>query len=351
MAAHKASSQLDPILVSLVQAQDEVEHQRLIADLICSHSAEIIKEIVHRRLLRFQRDRHISSLRADAEDLYNDIVADLLKRLSELSGNADEFTIHNYRSYVAGVANNACYDYLRSKYPQRASLKNKLRYLLTSNPEFALWQSSDGEWLCGLAHWHGRETLRHSSSHPLAAADISATSLPAVLLSNIFRHANAPLELDELITLVADAWGVRDHPLTSYDEDAKLIDTHVVAPSDHSRTYEQRFLLQGVWSEINQLPARQRAALVLNLRDSQGADLISLILDTRTATITEVAAMLDMSPQEFLEAWDRMPLDDLTIADLLGLTQRQIIKLRRAARERLQRRLKGIGGIHFLRSA
>jgi hypothetical protein len=36
-----------------------------------------------------------------------------------------------------------------------------------------------------------------------------------------------------------------------------------------------------------------------------------------------------------------LPLDDATIAGLLGLTRQQVINLRKSARERLARRLKG----------
>jgi hypothetical protein len=39
------------------------------------------------------------------------------------------------------------------------------------------------------------------------------------------------------------------------------------------------------------------------------------------------------------ELWNRLPLSDLEIGARLGATQRQVINLRKAARERLARRL------------
>jgi hypothetical protein len=44
---------------------------------------------------------------------------------------------------------------------------------------------------------------------------------------------------------------------------------------------------------------------------------------------------------QFAELWPQLPLDDATIAGLLNLTRQQVINLRKSARERLARRLKG----------
>jgi hypothetical protein len=108
---------------------------------------------------------------------------------------------------------------------------------------------------------------------------------------------------------------------------------------------ENKCLLQQVWNEICQLPPTQRAALVFSLRDRQGGDIISMILETRIATITQVAETLNMPPNQFLRLWDSMPLDDQTIAAQLGLTPRQVIKLRWSARKTLARRLKAFMGL------
>lgn len=46
---------------------------------------------------------------------------------------------------------------------QRHVLEDKIRYCLTSNDEFALWESAGSEWLSGLSHWK-TSTKRASAS-------------------------------------------------------------------------------------------------------------------------------------------------------------------------------------------
>jgi hypothetical protein len=46
-----------------------------------------------------------------------------------------------------------------------------------------------------------------------------------------------------------------------------------------------------------------------------------------------------MSMAELSEIWGRLPVDDHTIAERLGLTRQQVINLRKSARARLARRM------------
>jgi hypothetical protein len=341
--------QANALLEAYLQAPAEAEAQRLLNELIPWQASAVIKQVLQRRL-HFHLDRRNYSSIPDAEDLYCDILAELVGRLGELRSAPGSVVIRDFRRYVAGVANNACHSYLRRKYPLRASLKNKLRYLLSKKAEFALWETEDGEWLCGLAEWREREWGARGTVWPymenLTCSDYAASGCApsaAALLASIFRRAGAPFELDYLVTLVAEVLGIKDQPAASLevDENAASGASNVAdARVREDLHMENRFLLQHVWNEICQLPLVQRAALVFNLRDRQGGDVITMILETRTATITQVAESLNMPPDRFLRMWDSMPFDDQTIAAHLGLTRRQVIKLRWAARETLARRLR-----------
>jgi hypothetical protein len=77
--------------------------------------------------------------------------------------------------------------------------------------------------------------------------------------------------------------------------------------------------------EICELPARQRSALLLNLKDSQGVDCISLFLLSGIATPREIAQIVGVSAEEFAEMWNKLPLDDNTTANRLGITRQQVI--------------------------
>ena len=89
------------------------------------------------------------------------------------------------------------------------------------------------------------------------------------------------------------------------------------------------------------MPVRQRMALLLNLRD-EGGGVAGLLPITGIATVRQIAAALEMADEDFAGLWPRLPLDDASIAGLLGVTRQQVINLRKCARERLARRMKAI---------
>src|SRR6201999_2682588 len=95
-----------------------------------------------------------SSLSRDCEDICNEIIVQLLSRIAELRSNPEDKGIHNLKSYIAVAAYRACYEYLRRKYPQRYSLKNKIRYALTHHRDLGLWETETDELNGGLAKWN-----------------------------------------------------------------------------------------------------------------------------------------------------------------------------------------------------
>jgi len=104
-------------------------------------------------------------------------------------------------------------------------------------------------------------------------------------------------------------------------------------------TLEQRSQLELLWREIGLLPRRQRVALLLNLRDAQAGDALILFTLAGIANMRCIAEAIEMPAQELAELWNELPLEDLAIAGLLGITRQQVINLRKSARERLARRV------------
>jgi hypothetical protein len=111
--------------------------------------------------------------------------------------------------------------------------------------------------------------------------------------------------------------------------------------ADVATEAEQRAYLAALWAEIRQLPPRQCAALLLNLRDGEGRGVIALLPMRGVATMREMAAAMEMTAEEFATVWSDLPLEDNAIAGLLGATRQQVINLRKVARERLARRMRG----------
>ena len=134
------------------------------------------------------------------------------------------------------------------------------------------------------------------------------------------------MNFDELVTIVAESCGVIDPVVV---DDGKC-------PPLKTTPIEDGLYLSILWSEICQLPPRQRTALLLNL----GYDAVAFLPVLNIATIPEIATVLAMPTEELLQLWNGLPLDDESIANQLGATRQQIINLRKAARERLAHRMK-----------
>ena len=92
-----------------------------------------------------------------------------------------------------------------------------------------------------------------------------------------------------------------------------------------------------LWNAIRELPLPQRRALLLHAHDSGGGSVIPLLVFTGVATLDDMAAVLNYTRISLERLWDRLPMADLDIANLLGVTRPRVIGLRRAARERLDR--------------
>ena len=161
------------------------------------------------------------------------------------------------------------------------------------------------------------------------------------LLREIFDTLGCPVELDALVNAIAGWKRIKEEKVevNSIAVEAttdRRADTKVAVDVE----VEQRIYVQRLWEEICRLPPRQRAALLLNLKDAKGCDCIALFPLSGIATLREIASLLEIPEQQFAEMWNELPLDDKTIASRFGITRQQVINLRKSARERLARRMK-----------
>ncbi len=359
MTGEDIVSQSDSLLRPFLLATDPTESDRHLERLIREHAEPIIKGILRRRTyVHLSRPESVrqSQDEQDAEDVCGEVVVQLLTRLHRLKSNPDSEGISNFRAYVAVTTYRACDKHLRQRYPQRWRLKSRLRYLLTHQPGFALWQTDDGEWWGGFAAWQERQKtsiqsgrLQQLRDQPqLFTQDVlrgedARRMNPGDVAAAIFNWVSHPVTLDDLVSVFADLQGIRDETADSFagnDEDGngsvleRIGDQRVSVEAE----VDQRVHLQWLWTEIRQLPPRQCAALLLNLRDAQGRGVLALLPLTGVATMRQIAQALNMPPEKFAHLWNDLPLDDETIARHLGVTRQQVINLRKVARERLWRR-------------
>jgi len=350
MNGQRAAPHTDQLLMPLLTAANEAESQSFLAQLLSEQASPIIRGIINEKLHIF-RTSEAQLERQDAEDLHSDVMAQILARLTGLRDSEGAESILDFRGYVATATSNACHQYLRRKYPQRWRLKNRLRYLLTHRPEFAVWQDDKGKQLCGFAVWRVRDinpvtqqqlTQLRDDHLEHDAASKSRIGALTDLLVGIFEGANGPVEIDALVTTVAHFQGIIDRPISDVGsregESPTLEESLPDTRASVAVEFEIRSYLQALWSEIVKLPLTQRKALLLNLKDLQEG-VIALLPLTGAATFRDIAAALAMTAEDLAGLWNKLPLDDATIAHQLGLTRQQVINLRKSARARLARRM------------
>lgn len=99
--------------------------------------------------------------------------------------------------------------------------------------------------------------------------------------------------------------------------------------------YLERFL-QALWPEVCALTPSQRWAFILHLE----RDEIMAFIRHGCCSLSRIAEVLAVPPEDFVAWFGQLPWPDDHIAERLGVTRRQVINLRKCARERLSRRLK-----------
>ena len=75
-------------------------------------------------------------------------MATLVERLWRARAGGETDPIENFERYTAAVVFSACAHQIRRQHPERARLKNRLRYVFSTDRRLALWMSDD-DLVCG----------------------------------------------------------------------------------------------------------------------------------------------------------------------------------------------------------
>jgi RNA polymerase sigma factor (sigma-70 family) len=346
-----SSPQIDVLLEPLAQTSGAEETDVFLSQLIAVHAEPVINGII-RYKLRHNLNR--SGAEADAEDLRQEAIAQLLVELQKFRSDIETHQIRDVRGLAATITYRLCARWMRRQFPRQHALRNQIQYLLTRQAGFALWPDDNDEMnklIAGFAAWKGQRPYTKAAGLRRLPQDErlldalggggSSTDLKEAL-ATIFIHVGGPVEFDELVKTVAALLQITEWKIESVDADSgdakfELADQE----ADVAWRVEKRVFLQRLWDELRQLPLRQRAALLLNLRDHKGRGCIALFPATGIASIDQLAEALEMSEEQLAEIWNELPLEDSKIAELLQQTRQQIISARQSARRRLARRLKG----------
>jgi hypothetical protein len=348
----------DPLLIPYLEATEEREADRLLEELLRRYAEPVINRVLGRdpRRRTFNAGARQSREAEDREDIYAETVSTVTARLCRQRQSLNTSPIANFAAYVSAVAANTRSSYLRKRYPQRASLRNRICYLLNHTSGLSRWER-DGQWLCGFSLWRDRNLpvensrrLRLLRENPRTFRQdaLPGTSLvhmpPADLAAALFQWVGHPLPLEDLVTAMAHLLEVRDRtpdkqPASPEEGDPPEERIPDPQPGVHSLVYHRQFL-RWLWTEVRTLPPRQCAALLLNLRDGKQNGILFLLSELEIADQAQIAAAMAMSGETLQAIWDELPLDDLTIAGILSVERQQVINLRKSARDRLARRLR-----------
>jgi RNA polymerase sigma factor (sigma-70 family) len=345
-------SEHDPLIRRFVETTDEAEATRELTMLIEQHALPLARAIVGRKLRAHEGDRPGRFRASDQDDVISDAMAALVEQLQDARAGTIEAPVESFANYAAVVVHSACAHYIRRRYPERARLKDRLRYVFATDPRLALWTTADGDLTCGRSEWRGT-TANAAAGRALGRAfeperrpwaSLARTDL-ARAVTDLATSAGAPVQFDDFVAAVVSASGLVE-PL--HDDNA----SHVASVElSQEEQIDQRRLLARVWEEVKTLPLRQRLALLLNLRGATGAGLLWLLPVAGAATVRQIARLLEIPDADFAVLWADLPLDDAAIAERLGCSRQQVINLRMAARKRLGNRLRDLSAATRARGA
>ena len=342
----------DPILKRFLSAKDDAEADRQLAILLAEHAEARIKSIIMARLhSHFNNyERH-----PDFEDLFSEVKTKLVAYLEELKATPTARPCKDFRGYVAAIAHNACNDYLRQLYPARARLYKQVRDLLHAHPDFAIWRAKDenkrSDWICGFDSWQevrstskSTDWLQQFYEDPRAVVERLAQGTDIHLwelddlLAAIFNQVGEPISVDDVVSVIADAKGIKDLPAISFDSDEQDLAQNLSDSRVRIDTIlEMREPLKMIWEALCQLPRDEFKVYMLYAQDDTGEDLITLFLAAKIVTASQIAELLDLSADQLLNVWiARLPLDNETIAKELGIKVERVYKLRFQAGKRLK---------------
>ncbi|MFP5262416.1 MAG: hypothetical protein ACLGJB_10980 [Blastocatellia bacterium] len=351
MLVASAKTEADLLLKAFLDEADESSRDQLLEELICRYARPVIRRVIASKL-NLNRSHYGIVEWQDQDDVGEEVVVQLVRRLC-LIRSGDAALLGSFESYVAAAAYNECNNYLRRKYPARARLRNRLRYVLSHHKQLAIWQPERREWLCGFASWRNQQPSRRASDRlrQLRADPGSINYVPNSaqqqqdvlrVVKATFEFVGTPITLDDLIDIVSDILGIKDKAARSEPDEqlnGAADDAWVDTESLFTERIDKQAYLKQLWKEICELPSEQRAALLLNLKDGEGSDITTALVSSGVTTISEMAEALALSVEVFLELWNKLPLSDEEIAARLGVRAQRVSSQRQSGRRRLSRRM------------
>jgi len=340
---------MDNLLLRLLNARDEHERQQRLEELLTIHVAPIIRQVLRQRLGLHVNAQGINPNNHDAEDLYQEAMTRIVEVL-----NADQLSltkIENFERYVGRIVSNTCVDFLRSKYPIRARMKDALLYVFRRHRNLASWPYED-EILCGFAAWRntgkqaevadGFETkLDAFLAARFADEDVKVVSLSR-LVAELFEWIGGAVQIDVLVRMLVYLRDIREQQIESLDDDvtAEFEVRHYRRTGSPASDIEIHELLGRLWHITKRLTPKQRDAFALRFQDPAGRNFFTVLLDERIVEWKDLTEGMERSVEELAHLCTKMPMDSTAIAGELRTSRDNIYKWRFRAIQKLRAELK-----------
>jgi len=329
----------DEQLLPYLHSNDKTETQEHLNRLL-----EKARPIVYRIARSIRVGASQSATSFNTQDIFGDVCVRLLQTLRALKTDPVRYSISNFLGLVATTTSTVFADLLRGKDRQRRSLYQKIRRLIAANPELATWKDNDGSLVCGYAAWRSAKVNATPTPSQMkldfqsAQFDQGHKRNTAELILLVLNNTARPIKFDEFVDLVNMASaGVQVQTVSIDDEHYVQSSPLVTYQPDFIAVVENQNLLIRLFAEIEMLRVEQRKSLLLNMTDSYGFG-IEWFLFTKIATEEHLAKLLEVSIEQFRTMLNDLPMSDAEIARDLGISQSKVMNMRRAVRERLERR-------------
>jgi RNA polymerase sigma factor (sigma-70 family) len=313
------------------------------------YAAPVVRQTLRQKLGFYVNQLGINPYNPDAEDLYHEIFAKIIEVLRTLP-ESPRPQIDKFEHYVAGIAANACLDYMRAKSPSRTRLKYSIREILNRKSEFFVRKSEEG-FVCGLKRWTNQQ--RPISSQRLSEIELKLSTFRTIrfegedivrvplskLTAELLLWIAEPIEVDDLVNITSVLLGVKDRPIESIDDETKTyLEAHIADTtliSDPGLDFER--LLRNLWRAVLALSKNQKDTFCLRFESDSGEDLFTLLFEAEITTPPQLAEQMARSLEDLMRLWAAMPMEYADIANELNLTVLQVRKSRFDALRRLEK--------------
>jgi len=337
------TGKMDQLLLPYLQANSDSDRDQHLQEILSTYAVPEVRITLRRRLSFFVDSHGKSPHNKDAEDLFQEIMTKIVEALHDLTEPSSNAVIEDLQEYIGRITANCCNDVLRKQSPTRTRLKYNLRFLLTHHEDFAVWKAA-GLTLTGIAEWRN-ERLPAQSVVSLDLEELasfkSATwptenlkQVPLILIvREVFRWLSRPVEIDELVSIVAAIQNIKDHPAV------ELHETLSTDTSNAQALLESKDVLRTLWRALRELSTEQRDVFCFGFEDERGRDLFTVLLETETVTFRELTEELACPTDEVVRLWSKMPMDNKAIAEELKITRGRVYQYRSRALEKLKKGL------------